>query len=222
MFIGHFAVGFASKRFAPRASLAALVAAPLFLDILWPVFLALQIETVRIVPGFSAVTPLDLHDFPYSHSLLMSILWSLAFSGVAFLWLKDRRAALVLGFGVFSHWLLDALSHTPDMPLYPGSTTLVGLGLWNSVAATLAVEVPLFVAGILVYARTTRARNRTGTFAFIAMIALLTVLYFAALFGPPPPNTQVLIVSAFGGLLFLPWAHWIDKNRALRATPPEL
>lgn len=120
MFIGHFAVGFASKAAAPRVSLAPLLVAPLLLDLLWPIFLALGIETVRIVPGDTAVTPLDLHDYPWSHSLVMSLVWAALAAFVGWMALRQIRAALVLGAGVFSHFILDLVTHRPDLPLWPG------------------------------------------------------------------------------------------------------
>src|SRR3954470_23167036 len=129
MFIGHFAVGFASKRAAPDTNLGILMLAPLFLDLLWPIFLLLGIESVRIDPGNTAVTPLDLHDYPWSHSLLMSLVWSALAGGAVWAAVRQFRPALVIAAGVFSHWVLDFVTHRPDMPLYPGSETYLGLGL---------------------------------------------------------------------------------------------
>jgi len=56
--------------------MAALLAAPLFLDILWPIFLLLGWEQARVDPGNTRFTPLDLYNFPWSHSLLKSIVWA--------------------------------------------------------------------------------------------------------------------------------------------------
>src|SRR3954470_3350305 len=113
MFIGHFAVGFASKRAAPDTNLGILMLAPLFLDLLWPIFLLLGIETVRIDPGNTAFTPLDLHDYPWSHSLLMAVVWSLLVGGIVLAAKRSRRGAVVVGLGVFSHWVLDFITHRP-------------------------------------------------------------------------------------------------------------
>ena len=76
MFIGHFAVGLALKRAAPRTSLGILVAAPQLLDLLWPWFLLLGWEHVRIEPGNTAFTPLAFDSYPISHSLLMAVVWA--------------------------------------------------------------------------------------------------------------------------------------------------
>jgi len=218
MFIGHFAVGFASKRVAPRASLGALMAAPLLLDLLWPIFLLAGIESVRIDPGNTPFTPLDLHDYPYSHSLLMSLVWSVAAAGVYWVAARYRRGALVVGAGVFSHWVLDFVTHRPDMPLYPGSDTYLGLGLWNSRAGTLAVETAMFLMGVWLYVQCTRPRNRTGKVALAALVALLSLSYVATVTGPPPPSARFIAWGGLAAWLFVPWAWWIDRNRTFVGT----
>jgi membrane-bound metal-dependent hydrolase YbcI (DUF457 family) len=213
MFIGHFAVGFASKQAAPRASLGPLMAAPLLLDLLWPVFLLIGIESVRIDPGNTAFTPLDLHDYPWSHSLLMSLVWSVLFAGLYGAATRYRRGAVVVGLGVFSHWVLDFVTHRPDMPLYPGSARFVGLGLWNSRSGTIAVETAMFVIGVWLYVRCTRPRNGTGKIALAALVALLSLFYVTTVLGPPPPSARVLAWVGLVAWLFVPWAWWIDRNR---------
>ena len=213
MFLGHFAVGLAAKRATPQVSLGLLLAAPLLLDLLWPVFLLLGIESVRIDPGNTAVTPLDLHDYPYSHSLVMALGWSLAFGAVVGHFYQSVRVALVGGALVFSHWLLDYVTHRPDMPLYPGSETYVGLGLWNSVAATLLVEIALFAGGIWLYVRSTRAIDKRGRLGFWALMATLVALYLAAVFGPPPPDVPSLIGGSLAIVALLGWAFWADRHR---------
>ena len=216
MFIGHFAVGFASKRAAPRASLGALMAAPLFLDLLWPIFLVAGVESVRIDPGNTAFTPLDLHDYPWSHSLATSLAWSAVFATAFWAATRYARGAAVLAAGVLSHWVLDFVTHRPDLPLYPGSPTSVGLGLWNSREGTMAVETALFVVGVAIYARTTRAINRRGAFALWSLVLLLGAMYAMTCFGPPPPSATAIKYAGLAAWLFVPWAWWIDRNRELR------
>jgi membrane-bound metal-dependent hydrolase YbcI (DUF457 family) len=224
MFVGHFAVGFASKRAAPRTSLALLLAAPLFADILWPIFLALGWEHVRIDPRATRFTPLDLYDFPWSHSLLALALWATLFAGLYWAITRYRPGAIVLWLGVLSHWILDWITHRPDMPLYPGSAKF-GLGLWNSIPGTFAVELTIFAAGIWIYLRSTRARDRIGRYAFLAYVLLLLVIYIGDPFSGPPPNVADLIWAAFLYVpVFLLWAWWFDRHRTplgrLIGTPP--
>ena len=213
MFIGHFAVGFASKPVAPRTPLPWLMAAPLFLDLLWPIFLLAGIESVKIVPGITAFTPLDLHDYPYTHSLLMAVVWSVLYGGVVFARYRDRLGALVCAAGVFSHWILDFITHRPDMPLYPGSTTYLGLGLWNSIAGTLIVESLIFVGAVAFFARRVRPLARRGAISLWSFVLLLVALYVANAVSPPPPNETALAYGALLGWIAVPWAIWIERTR---------
>jgi len=212
MFIGHFAVGLAAKRVAPRTSLGTLFAAAQLLDLVWPVLVLAGLETVRIDPGNTAFTPLDFVSYPWTHSLLLVLLWAAAFA-LAYRWRRDyARGAWVVGALVVSHWLLDLVTHRPDLPLAPGAAK-VGLGLWNSVAATLVVEGALFAAGVYLYATGTRARTRTGRVALWALVLFLIGIY-AANMGPPPPSARAIGAAGLLMWLFIPWAVWIDRNRA--------
>jgi hypothetical protein len=212
VFIGHFAVGFAAKRAAPRLSVAVLFAAAQFADLLWPVLVALGIEQVGIQPGITAFTPLDFISYPYSHSLLLLCVWGAVFGAICAAVVRDRRVWLVVFALVVSHWVLDWITHRPDMPLYPGSRK-VGLGLWNSIPGTIVVEVAMFVAGIWMYTHSTRARDRTGTRAFAAFVGFLFAAYAGNL-GPPPPSVAAIVwVGIAGGAVLLLWAWWFDRHR---------
>src|SRR5262245_11967755 len=146
MFIGHFAIGMAAKRIEPSVSLGTLFLSAQFLDLLWPTLLLLDAEHVSIEPGISKVTPLAFTDYPVSHSLLAVVGWSLLFGIIYYFITKNKRAALLVGGLVLSHWILDAIVHIPDLPLYPGQSPKVGLGLWNSVPMTILVEGEIFLA----------------------------------------------------------------------------
>jgi membrane-bound metal-dependent hydrolase YbcI (DUF457 family) len=213
MFIGHYAVAFAAKKPAPKTSLGTLFLSAQFADHLWPIFTLLGLEHVRISPGITAVDPLDFYDYPWSHSLLAAIVWALAFGLVYFAIRRYPRGAWVVGAAVVSHWLLDLLSHRPDLPLAPGSDTVVGLGLWNSFAGTVLVEAGLFLAGVIVYSRVTRAKDKTGRFALWGLVGFLVVMYVVNLLGPPPPDESVIPYAGLALWLFVGWAYWIDKHR---------
>lgn len=215
MFIGHYALAFAAKRAAPAASLGTLVLAAQFLDVLWPIFVLAGIERFEITPGITAFSPLDFVYYPYSHSFLASALWATLFGGAYLAIRRDRRAALILAALVLSHWLLDAASHRPDMPLVPGGGTLVGLGLWNSVAATLGVEGLLFAACLWSYLRFTRTNDRIGSLNLWVLVAVLLLAYFGAVFGPPPPSVDAVAYSGLLGWLLVAWAYWIDRHRSV-------
>jgi membrane-bound metal-dependent hydrolase YbcI (DUF457 family) len=214
MFIGHFAVGFASKRLAPRTSLATLIAAALFLDMLFPAFLLAGVEHARITPRITQVMmPFDAYDYPWSHSLLMSIVWSVACAGGYFALRRDRVASVVLGGAVFSHFVLDWITHRPDMQLYPGSSTRVGLGLWYSLGGTLAIEGAMFAAGVAIYATCTRARDRQGSIGFWLYVAILLAAYLGSMLGPPPPSVTAVAVSGLIANLLFFWILWFDRHR---------
>jgi len=223
VFIGHFALGLAAKRAAPATSLATLFAAAQLIDLAWPLLLLAGIERVRIDPGNTAFTPLDFESYPWTHSLLMVAVWAVLFAAVLLWRGGTRRAALVVGGLVLSHWVLDFVTHRPDLPLAPGATK-VGLGLWNSVPATMIVEGALFAGGVWLYATGTRALNRKGAIALWALVAFLVLVYLGNVFGSPPPSAQAIGVVGLSMLLFLPWAAFIDRNRepvAVEGAPRE-
>ena len=214
MFVGHFAVAFGAKRAAPKVSLGTLFLAAQFLDLLWPTFVVLGIETVRIAPGITAVTPLEFVSYPWSHSLAAALVWGALFGGVYWRLRRRRLDGVLLGFAVVSHWLLDFATHRPDLQLWPGSARRVGLGLWFSLPATLAVELTLFLAGLWIYARATRGRDRAGEVGFVVLVGFLLVAYGAAIFGPPPPSVAALGWGSHSVWLLVAWGYWLDRHRA--------
>src|SRR5438093_5280775 len=158
MFIGHYALALAAKRVAPRTSLGTLFAATSLADLLWPLFLLLGWEHAHFVPGPNPFLTLWLDSIPISHSLITLIGWGALLPYLYHMRTGAARAALVVALLVVSHWVLDVVTHRPDMPLYPGGTPL-GLGLWNSVVGTVVVESVMFVAGLWIYVEATRARG---------------------------------------------------------------
>lgn len=219
MFVGHFAAGLIAKRAAPAASLGTMILAALFPDLLFSVFLLAGIEHVAIQPGITAVNPLDLYDIPLSHSLLMDAFWGAALAAVYFWRRRDRRGAWVVFAAVLSHWLLDWVSHRPDMPLAPGVARYFGLGLWHFVWATFVVEGLLWAASILLYARITKAKSRAGVLGFWSMIVVLSALWIVSLGGAPPPSVLAVgIVNSILCLLALAWAYWVNRLRPVRAN----
>ena len=214
MFIGHFALGFAAKRAVPGVSLGWLFVAAQLADLLWPFLLAAGIEMVRIDPGNTAFTPLDFVSYPYSHSLVLLAVWGFAL-GYSYTALRGAptRTAPVLAALVVSHWALDFVTHRPDLPIYPGSRR-VGLGLWNSVGATLAIESAMFVVGVTTYARATRARDAIGRWALIGLAALLVLAYAGNVVGGAPPSVAAIwIVGIFGSAVILAASEWVDRHR---------
>src|SRR4051812_20166182 len=212
MFIGHFGLAMAAKRASARTSLGTLIAAGQLADLVWPALLLLGVEVVRVEPGNTAFTPLDFVSYPWTHSLLMALVWAVGFALVYFFMTRSVRDSWVVGALVLSHWVLDFVTHRPDLALAPGSVK-VGLGLWNSVAGTVVVEGGLFIAGVVLYSTATRARDRTGRLAFWALVAFLVVIYALNIVGPPPPSPRAVAVVTLLLWLFIPWGTWIDRHR---------
>lgn len=113
---------------------------------------------------------------------------------------------------MLSHWLLDFIAHRPDLPLWPGSP-LFGLGLWNSLAASIVVELAIFGAGVWIYTRATRPRDAIGHWAWWGFVVVLAGIYGASVFGPPPPSEKALTWTGLAGWLFVVWAYWIGWHR---------
>lgn len=213
MFLGHFGAGFAAKAAAPRVSLGTLFLAAQWVDLLWPTLLLAGLERVEIAPGATRVTPLDFVSYPISHSLLAVVLWGVLFAGLAWAVRRSARGAMTVAALVVSHWVLDLVVHRPDLPLVPGGGPRLGLGLWHSLPATLAVELAVFAAGSTVYLRRTRAVDRTGSLALWALVALLLLIDVANLLGPPPPSATAVAWVGQAQWLLVAWAYWIDRHR---------
>jgi len=215
MFIGHFGVGLGAKKIISKTSLGTIFLASQFIDLLWPLFLLLGIEHVKIDPGNTVVTPMNFIYYPFSHSLIGVLIWAILFAGIYFLIKKDIKVALWLGILVTSHWILDLLTHRPDLPLLFNNETMVGLGLWNSFIGTIIVEGSIFAAGIYFYLKVTSSKNRTGNIAFWSLIGFLVIIYISNLFGPPPPSEEPIGFIGLSQWLLIAWAYWIDKNRSV-------
>ncbi len=216
MFIGHFGVGFAAKKVIPKTSLGTLLLASQFIDLLWPFFLIFGIETVAIDPGNTAFTPLDFIYYPFSHSLLGVLIWALIFGAVYYFIKRDLKSSLILGILVLSHWILDFVTHRPDLPLFLGSDSLlVGLGLWNSVIATIMIESIIFITGVYFYIAVTKAKNKVGAYSLWSLLIFFVIIYFSNLFGPPPNSVDSLGYVGLSQWLLIAWAYWIDRNRSI-------
>jgi membrane-bound metal-dependent hydrolase YbcI (DUF457 family) len=214
MFLGHFGLGFGTKKATPEVSLGTLFLACQFADLLWPTLLLLRIERMEIEPGATKMTPFDFVSYPYSHSLLALAVWGAAF-GLIYLAIRRARisAAVTIALLVVSHWLLDYVTHRPDMPLTVSGSTKLGLGLWSSVGGTLAAELIVFLVGIVLYARSTSARDRVGSIGLWSLVLFMVVVYAASVFGPPPPSWTAVAWSAQAMWLLVVWGYWVDNHR---------
>ncbi|HEX6628724.1 MAG TPA: metal-dependent hydrolase [Gemmatimonadaceae bacterium] len=220
MFLGHYGLALAAKRAAPRTSLGALVFAAQFLDELWPILLLLGVEQVRIVPGLMVASDLQFVYYPFSHSLLMAIVWGALVGGGYFVFRRYRRGAWVVGLLVVSHWFLDLPMHQKDLPLWPGAASpKFGWGLWNSLSLTYIIEFTILLVGISAYNRMTRPADQIGRWGWWIYVLVLVALFVTS--NSPPPSERALAWMTLGIWLFVPWAWWIDKHRVLIVPDPK-
>lgn len=210
MFVGHFGVALAAKKLTPGTSLGTLFLAAQWVDLIWPTFLLLGWEQVRIDPSQRGFSPLVFPHYPFSHSLLAVVGWGALLGGAHFFARRDRRAAFVIAALVVSHWVLDAIVHRPDLPLAPFGQWAIGFGLWNSVAATLVVELGLFAFGVLWYVRAVpRAGGRR--WPLWSLVAFLVAVHLASVFGAPPPSVEAIAWVGQSQWLIVLAAYAIDR-----------
>jgi hypothetical protein len=217
MFVGHLAVGLLAKRIEPKVSLGTWMLAALLADLLFFPFMLAGLEHVVAVPGVTSNRMVG-QDIAYSHSLLLDAVWAALFAGVYFLRRRYPRGAWLLAAAVVSHWVLDVISHRPDMPLAPGGQQVFGFGLWNSIPATLIVEGGFWLLAIILYVRATRARKRMGVYGFWIGGALFTLIWHGNITAGLDPNP---IRAGSGGLLvfslIVAWAYWMNRLRPVQA-----
>jgi hypothetical protein len=193
------------------------MAAPILLDLLWPIFLLLGWEHVSVESSTNPFLRLRFDSYPISHGLLAVVGWATLFAALYYGFTQYRAGALVVWLGVISHWVMDFIVHRPDLPLYAGGTRLVGLGLWNHRWAAIAVEAILFAAGIWIYLQQTKAKDKIGLYAFWGFVGFLLLAYAGASFGPPPPaSIRKLALVTLCTALLIPWAWWFDRHREPR------
>lgn len=214
MFVGHYSVSLVARRSTVDLPLWIWFIAVQWLDFGFMVFVLLGIEKVRIVPGFTAANPLDLYYMPYTHGLLGATVMSAVFAALVAAAFPAARSAWGLGLvwlASFSHWLLDLVVHTPDLPIVNGPTKL-GLGLWNHLGISLALELLLLGLAAWFYAR---GAERTRRLRVWVLVGVMVVLQVYSNFGPTPASAGQFAVTALTayGLLTL-GAYWVERARS--------
>jgi len=211
MFIGHFAPAFvAAASYSRGPKLATYFVAAQLVDWGFFVLAMVGIEKMRIDPGATEMVPFDLHHIPYTHSLLGAGIWAFVFGIVIAIWHRDSLAGMLTAGVVASHWLLDWITHRPDLTLTGGGEAY-GLGLWNHPEVAMPLEVGIILAAFLFYIR--RSRGPIAP----PLILLLVMLAFQAInwFGPQPIEAGIWLyleaLLAFAVLTGL--AMWVGKNR---------
>jgi len=217
MYVGHYAASLALKRFEKRASLGVLFLAVQLVDILFFPLVVLGVERLNIVENFTQSTHFELEYMPYTHSLVAFLVWSgLAYALFRWVIVKSHSVALVVALAVMSHWLLDVIVHTPDMPLWSDASLKLGLGLWNNAVITYALEAILLLAGLWLYLRATRASTRTGKYGMGIFVLVLLLVNVVNIFGPLQGDSKVVLAATTLAtyLLFAAVAFWLDTKRS--------
>ena len=215
MFIGHFALGLLAKKNEKLPSLAMMFIAVQWLDLIWPILVLLGIESLAIDPGNTKLTHLSFEFYPYSHSLLAAVFWSLLLGGCYFIFTKKKTGSLLIGGLVMSHWILDLITHRPDLPLSPFSETKVGFGLWNYPVIEIILELSIFILGAFLYFKSSNFKRKIS---FWLLIAFLLLVHVMNIVGPPPPDTMTVAWSANLMWLIVLWAWWIEKKPVKKAA----
>jgi membrane-bound metal-dependent hydrolase YbcI (DUF457 family) len=213
MFIGHYGVALAAKKTEPSLSLGTTIMATQFIDLLWPILLLTGLEDVVIDPGITAFNAFNFTHYPYTHSLLGCLIWGGVFGLVYFLITKDKKAAIISGLLVLSHWVLDFITHRPDLPLTFGENMKVGLGLWNYKLVTLIVESTIYTVGAALYLTVTRQKNKLGSILIAVFLISMAGMYLSMAFGPDPASEKSIATQALFGWLVVALGYWIDFNR---------
>ena len=211
MFIGHFAPAFlAAAAYSRGPKLGTYFVAAQLVD--WAFFglATIGVEKMRIDPDASAMVPFDLYYMPYTHSLAGTGAWALAFGLVIALWHRDALAGALVALVVASHWLLDWLTHVPDLTI-AGSGETYGLGLWNSPELAIPLELGITLAAFAFYIRRSRGPLAQPMILIAAMVAMQMINWFA----PHPAEAGIFLylqaLLAFAVLTGL--AAWTGENR---------
>ncbi len=213
MFVGHIAIAYAAKRARPEVSLGWYYAAVSALDLLWPIFLLAGVEQVDLTTPGTAFTPITFTSYPWSHSLLMALVWAIALGGLARRRGVSADAAKLVGALVLSHWFLDLFTHAPDLPLWPGDSPKFGLALWNHIASTYVVEGTLWLVGLGIYLSVRRPLGVKGWAAFLSFVLVSTAIWAPGPFAPPPASVVAVgTMALIGGWLSILWAAWGDRH----------
>lgn len=214
MFVGHYSASFAAKLAGERIPLWVLVGATQLLDTIWCVLVILGVETIAGDP--SRTEGLDFTYYPYSHSLVAALFWSVLVFGLAkAVWRTGCWSAALIAAVVFSHWLLDLVVHHADLPLWPGTGPRIGLAGWDLGIAEQAGELLVLAAAAAAWAA---RRNRwLPAMEFVAAAALLMI--GSSLTRPRTPVVNPLEIglvglATYGSFTLL--AFFIERQRTGR------
>jgi hypothetical protein len=211
VYIGHFAPALAARAVSPEAPrLGTLFVAAQLVDLAFFTFALVGVENMRVVPGITAMNPMDLYHMPFTHSLVGTSVWAIGLGVVVWRFSRSSAAAAWAAMVVLSHWLLDLLVHRADLTI-AGTPPKLGLGLWNHPAIEMPLEVGFVALSFWFYLR--RTRGPMGP----ALILLVVILAFQAInwFGPQPTEYSIVmpLTALFSYAVVIALAHWVGTTR---------
>ena len=220
MLVGHFAVALLATRVEPRLSLGTAVVASTLADLLLFTFVIRGIEQIEIVRGrFGAANYFAAVDIALSHSAAMGAVWAALFAAVHRLVRGSTRAALIVLVAVASHWVLDAISHPPHLPIAPGIDARVGLGLWTSIPATLVVEGLFWALALYLYLRATQSADSAGRYVFWGGAIVLTLSWYNNIAGSAPSRPEnAPTASLIFFMIWVAWGYWMNRARVMKRS----
>jgi hypothetical protein len=227
MFIGHYAVSFALKSTQKKASLGLLFIGVQLIDLLFFSLTLFGIERFNLIENYTESTHFQLEYMPYSHSLAAVLLWSFAIYLLLKIVMKKEKeqrkkvtATMAVVIAVISHWCLDLVVHTPDLPLFIDNTNFYGFGLWNNALLTYLLEAILLVGGLCMYLKSTSKSgiNNTGIakYGMTVFVVLLLCLNVINIFGPlslEDTELSTAVSALIAYVVFAIIAFWLDKKR---------
>ena len=220
MFVGHYAVSFAARSTSVPLPLWVWFVAVQWLDVVFMTLVLVGVEKVRLTEGFTESNDLDLYYMPFTHGLAGALVLSVVFAAiVAVVFPAGRRplAFWLVALASFSHWLLDLVMHTPDLPLLGDDSTKVGLGLWEHVAIGFPLELVLLGLAMLLYARSVNLVGRSGRVILLAFFAFMAAAQVYGTFGPTPGSTEEFAGSALAGYVLLAaLAAWVERRAVVK------
>jgi hypothetical protein len=217
MFVGHYGLAFAAKRLEPRLSLVGASIAAQLVDLLFLGFALLGVEQIRIVPGFAAASHYQFVSYPLSHSLVAALVWAVVAAAVYYSWptrdtAHHTRRTVIVMLLVASHWFLDLVVHVPDLPLAGDDSPKLGLGLYQSIPATLGVELGLLALGIGLLVLWPLKRYHPRKWRLVTVGVLLALGEIATVYSAPAPSVRAMLLgTALTVPVVLALLAWADR-----------
>jgi hypothetical protein len=218
MFAGHVGAAMAIGRAERRVNVGLFVFAAVFLDFMLWLLVPLGLEAVEIPDNFTTTHQASFI-FPYSHGLIAAVGWSVLAGATTYacfsrLGHARLRAGGLVAAAVFSHWLLDALVHAPELPLTTANSFKVGVWLWRTMPLALAVEGCIALAGLYLFTSGANLSSAKRMWLTVLVVLITGFTIVGMTVAPPPPSIIAMAASSLGIILVVSvLTGWLGKRR---------